>query len=300
MLKNLKLSAKFNLFLMLIFVFGVLMSGWSLSNLLERNSQNEVASKALILLETMNSVRNYTSNQVNPELAARLETEEQFLPQTVPAYSAREVFEIFRSKQGYNNFFYKEATLNPTNSIDQADDFETKIVERFRSQSGLKELTGFRSRPSGDLFYVARPLAIGQESCLRCHSTPEAAPKSQITTYGRENGFGWKLNEVVAAQIMSVPASEIISSSRHSLSLVMGIIIGVFTVAILLINFLLRRTVIHPLKQMAHQAKEVSTGNMQGEFEHDANDEIGVLAASFNRMKLSLEMAMNMLNQRES
>nr|WP_293095528.1 HAMP domain-containing protein [Moorena sp. SIO3I6] len=51
-----------------------------------------------------------------------------------------------------------------------------------------------------------------------------------------------------------------------------------------------------PLKQMAQLAKEVSTGNMAGEFDHDSDDEIGILAKSLNRMKVSLEMAMNMLN----
>jgi HAMP domain-containing protein len=297
MLNNLKLGAKFNLLLLLIFVGGVSLSGWALSTILNRSAEDYVTSKALILLETMNSVRNYTNTQVNPELTPRLDTEEQFLPQTVPAYSAREVFENLRTKEEYSNFFYKEATLNPTNPRDKADEFETKIVDNFRNQSGLKEITGFRSVPSGDLFYVARPLPISKESCLRCHSTPEAAPKSQLATYGRENGFGWKLNEIVAAQIMSVPASDVVNNSRRSLSLLMGILIGIFTVAILLVNFLLRHTVIKPLKQMSKVAKDVSTGNLDAEFEHKSNDEIGVLAASFNRMKVSLQLAMNMLNQ---
>jgi HAMP domain-containing protein len=47
---------------------------------------------------------------------------------------------------------------------------------------------------------------------------------------------------------------------------------------------------------MAQLSKQVSTGDMKGEFEHPAHDEIGILAASLNRMKVSLEMAMNMLN----
>jgi HAMP domain-containing protein len=297
MLKNLKLGAKFNLVLLLIFIGGIAISGLALSAMLERNAQNEVRSQALILLETMNSVRDYTSTQVNPELAPRLETEAEFLPQTVPAYSATEVFAKFSSKSEYQNFFYKEATLNPTNTRDQADPEETKLVERFRQEPGTKELQGFRSLDSGiNLFYVARPLAVTKESCLRCHSTPENAPKSQLTTYGRDNGFGWKLNEIVAAQIISVPASEIVNNARRSLFLILGIIGSIFALAILLVDFLLRKTVVKPLKKMSRTAQDVSTGNMQAEFEHDSSDEIGVLAASFNRMKLSLKMAMDMLD----
>ncbi len=296
LLKNLKLGTKLNLLLLLIFLVVVTTSGWALSVILESYAEQEVASQAFLLLETMGSVRDYTSNQVNPELAPRLETEERFLPQTVPGYSAREVFEGLRSREQYSDFFYKEATLNPTNPRDKADEFETTLVENFRKQSTQKELTGFRSLPSGDIFYVARPIAIAKESCLRCHSTPQAAPKSQLATYGSDNGFGWTLNEIVAAKVVSVPASKVLSAARHLQLLVIGILSGFFLMAILIINLFLKFAVTKPLKQMAKLSREVSTGNMEGEFEHYANDEIGVLAASLNRMKVSLEMAMNMLN----
>lgn len=297
MFKKLNLGAKLNLLLLFIFVGLVAISGLVLSRILEGNAQQEVTSKALMLIETMSSVRSYTDKEITPELASRLKTENHFLAQTVPAYSARQVFEDLRTREPYNNFFYKEATLNPTNLRDKADKFETTIVEQFRNQPGLKELTGFRSTPSGDIFYVARPLSIDQQSCLQCHSTPEAAPKSQLITYGRDNGFNWKLNEIVGARVISVPSTEVFKEARRSQFLVIGILSGVFLVAILLLNLFLKFSIIKPLKQMSQLAKQVSTGNMDGEFEHQANDEIGILAASLNRMKVSLEMAMNMLDQ---
>lgn len=296
MLRNLKLGTRFNLLLLLVFIFSVSLSGVVLSRVLEQKAQEEVTSKALTLMQTMTAVRSYTSTHVNPLLAPRLETESVFIPETVPAYAATEVFENLRSNEGYKNFFYKEATLNPTNLRDKVDTFEAKIVERFRQESGTKELSDFRNLPSGRVFYIARPLAITKESCLRCHSTPEAAPKSQLATYGTENGFGWKLNEIVAAQIISVPADEVFASAKQSLSLAMGIFIGIFAVVIITINFLLKQTVIQPVRKIAHLAKEVSTGKITDDFEQSYNDEIGILGASFNRMKSSLEIAMKMLN----
>jgi HAMP domain-containing protein len=297
MFKNLRLGAKFNLLLLTAFLITIISSGLALSTILNRNAEAQVVSKALILIQTMNSIRNYTSTQVNPLLAPRLETDAEFLPQTVPGYSAREVFEHLRTNKEYAEFFYKEATLNPTNPRDKADTFETELVQRFRNEPGTKELTGSRSFPGGDLFYIARPIAIGKESCLRCHSTPEAAPKSMLASYGRENGFGWKLNEIVGAQIISVPAQEIVNSARQTSLFVVGAVCGVFAIAILLINLLLKLAVIKPLKRMALVAHDVSTGKMDSEFEQTSHDEIGVLAEAFNRMKLSLAMAMEMLNR---
>jgi HAMP domain-containing protein len=296
MLNNLKLGTKLNLLLCLIFLLVATIGGWALSIILERQAQQVIADKATILIETMTSVREYTSAQINPELAPRLETEAKFLPQTVPAYSALEVFENLRKREEYNDFFYKEATLNPTNLRNKSDSFETSVVEQFRNQSGLKELSGFRSLPSGDVFYVARPLTISDPKCLRCHSTPDAAPKSQLATYGSENGFGWKLNEIVGAKVISVPASRVFNAAQRLQLSVIGILTGFFLIAILLINFFLKYAVTKPLKQMAQLSKKVSTGNMDGEFKHHANDEIGMLAASLNRMKVSLEMAMSMLD----
>lgn len=297
MLRNIKLKTKFNLILLLVFICGVSIGGFASSQVLQQRAQDEVTSKALALIETMTAVRNYTSTHINPLLAPKLETESEFIAETVPAYSATEVFQNLRKNEGYKNFFYKEATLNPTNLRDKADTFEAKIVERFRQESAIKEISDFRSLPNGRVLYIARPLAITKESCLRCHSNPKLAPKSQLATYGTENGFGWKLNEIVAAQIISVPAEEVFASVKQSLSLVILILIGIFALVILIINLLLNRSVIQPLRKMAHLAKEVSTGKTSDDFEQLSNDEIGILAASFNRMKSSLEIAMNMIDK---
>lgn len=293
MFKDLKLGKKFTLLLLSVFLGSLLLSSLAFAHVLNQNSQSQLMAKALVLMQTMNSVRYYTSTQINPELEARLETE--FLPETVPAYAAREVFEKLREESEYREFFYKEATLNPTNLRDQADAFETTVVNQFRETTTLTELHGFRKTAGNNLFYVARPIQITQESCLRCHSTPAAAPQSMIARYGEANGFNWQLNEIVGAQIISVPAHQVVSSATQAFILLMGIFLAVFTFAIFIVNTLLQRFVVRPLSRMAQVAEVVSTGDMGAEFEYAAKDEVGDIAKAFNRMKVSLSMAMQML-----
>ncbi len=293
--RNLKLGKKFTILLLLVFLGGIALSGAVFAAILNYNAQNQITSEALILFKTMNSIRDYTDTQVNPELAERLETE--FLPQSIPAYSAREVFEKLRTDKDLSEYFYKEATLNPSNLRDKADRFETEIVERFRENQNVKKLSGFRSVPSGELFYIARPLAVNQPRCLECHSTPDIAPKSMIERYGASNGFGWKLNEIVGAQIISIPASKVFQSVRQSFVAIVGIIVAVFAVAIFLVNFSLNRYVILPLNRMTQVAEAVSTGDMKAEFEQKSNDEVGSLAQAFTRMKTSLALAMKRLDR---
>lgn len=295
-----KIGIKFNLVLLLVFIIGSSLSGFALSQVLEQRAEAEMISKASALMEMVNSVRNYTQDRVNPLLEPKLETESAFIPEAIPTFSAREVFNKFRKIGEYKSFFYKDATLNPTNLIDKADSFETKLVEDFRRQPQLHEVSGFRSVSGNDSFYIARPFAITDQKCLKCHTTPAEAPKSLVAAYGTENGFGWKLHDIVASQIIYVPAEEVFASSRRSFYIVMGVVIAAFAIAILAINFLLRKTVIQRIKNMSKAAHKVSTGEMDSDFEKNSHDEIGVLAAAFNRMKTSLEVAVKLLNQQHT
>jgi HAMP domain-containing protein len=295
--KNLKLGAKLNLILISIFITAIALCGLLLSRILEEKIEQEVADKAFLIIETMNSVRNYTNTQVKPELATRLTTEDYFIPETVPAYSAREVFEDLRKQSEYQSFAYKEATLNPTNPRDQADQFETEITQKFRQNKELKEKTGFRSDNAGKFYYIARPLEIKKASCLECHDTVEKAPLNLVNTYGKEHGFGWKLNEIVASQIVSVPADDVSAAANRLKLMVLGIVGTIFLMAIAFINLFLKKSIIQPLKQMAILSNEISTGNMNLEFNHHSQDEIGTFAKSLNRMVQSLKMALEMIEE---
>ena len=295
MFKRLNLRQKFTAALLLILIAGIVLSQVTLSTLLRRNAEAEITNTALILMETMNSVRGYTSDQVKPELIDRLDTE--FLPETVPAFSAREVFENLRKNSDYNEFFYKEATLDPTNLRDKADAFEAELVKDFKNNDTQSEVSGMRVSQGRKIFYIARPIKIAQESCLECHSTVARAPASMIDFYGPDNGFGWEMNEIVGAQMISVPASTVINKARKATFLLVMLVSVIFGLILFLVNLLLSKQVVNPLKRIAQTAEEVSRGNLAVEFEQDSNDEVGMLAKSFTRMKRSLMLAMDRINR---
>jgi len=104
---------------------------------------------------------------------------------------------------------------------------------------------------------------------------------------------------VVAAQMISVPAEEVLKSAERSLALMLLILSGIFAIVLMLINYLLKRSVVRPIQRIALTAEAVSLGDLEAEFDQRTQDEIGALAAAFNRMKASLVIAMNMLNKRE-
>lgn len=295
MLKNLKLAPKFTILLSLVFILAIAISGFILSQATQQKAEADVSYKGRILMGMMNSVRNYTNTAINPLLAPQVETAPEFIPHSIPSFAVREVFEILRKDPDYQDYFYKDAVLNPTNLRDRADAFETELVAEFRQQSGLKELSGFRNREGEKVFYYAQPIIITNPNCLRCHSTPDQAPKSQIVTYGDQHGFGWELNQVLGTQTVYVPSDEIFAIAHQYLALFMGIFIGIFAIVLLLINFLLKRAVIQPIKPMARLAQKISSEQFMMDKDEEADlasldkvskksDELGQLARLFQQM----------------
>jgi len=286
------LRLKFNLVLILVFALGLVASGYVSKRILEANAQEEVTRNAELMMGAALAVRGYTSKQVKPQL--ELQLMRAFLPQSVPAYAATEMFNTLR--QQHPEYTYKEATLNPTNPRDRAVEWEADIVQQFRNDPAQGEIRGTRDTPTGRALYLAKPLKISDPGCLPCHDTPDTAPKSMVAHYGNANGFGWKLGETVGAQIISVPMSVPLAKADQAFRTFMTSLVGVFLLAFIVLNVVLSFLVIRPIVRMSKAADEVSTGNFDvPEFSVGSRDEIGVLATSFNRLRRSLEKAMKLL-----
>ncbi len=69
MYKNLKLGTKLNILLAIILISLTVAVGIVLSLVLQDYAEQVVVDQASLLIETMNSVRNYTDTQINPELS---------------------------------------------------------------------------------------------------------------------------------------------------------------------------------------------------------------------------------------
>jgi HAMP domain-containing protein len=286
------LRLKFNLVLLAVFLAGFLVTGYVSHRLLQKNAREAVLHNAGLMMETALAIRGYTVTQVKPHLEMQLMR--GFLPQTVPAYAATETMNALRTK--YPEFAYKEATLNPTNPRDRATDWEADLVQKFRNDPGTTLISGERDTPTGRSLYITRPIQIKDAACLACHTTPSAAPATMIKLYGEANGFGWKLNEIIGAQVVSVPMSLPINDADHAFYTFMISLFGVFVVIFVVLNVMLSWMIIRPIAKMSHAADQVSVGKFEiSEFAETGTDEISVLASSFNRMRRSLEKAMKMI-----
>ncbi|MCD2517135.1 DUF3365 domain-containing protein [Massilia sp. G4R7] len=291
---KLSIAAKFNLVFVSIFTVGFLAAGVVADRLLKEDAREETLQNARLLLEAAKSVRGYTAAQIAPLLANQMKFE--FHPQSVPSYSAVESLNAIL--KSYPDFSYKEATLNPTNLRDKASDWEVDVVNKLRSTADLKEFVGERDTATGRSLYIARPLQIKDPVCLGCHTTAAAAPKTMVDIYGPNNGFGWKLNEIVGAQVISVPMAVPLARADQIFRHFMASLFGVFLAVFVALNVMVHLFVTRRIKHLAQVADDVSMGRFEvQEFEVRGNDEISGLGRSFNRMRTSLASALKMLEE---
>ncbi len=287
-----RLIWKFNLMLLAIFALGFAVAGFSSWRVLQANAREEVLQHARLMMESALAARTYTTGQIKPLLEGQLQS--AFLPQSVPAYAATEQFNELRKK--HPEYGYKEATLNPSNPRDRAVDWEADVINVFRQDPRTPELVGERETPTGPSLYLARPVQITNPACLACHSTVEAAPKTMIDLYGAANGFGWKMDEVIGVQLVSVPMAVPIERARASFATFMGALGAVFLATFVLLNAMLHLLVIRRITRLANLADQVSLGNLDaGEFRSGSRDESGTLTEALGRMKASLVSAIRML-----
>ena len=289
-----KLLLKFNLIVVALVAIGLAIVSWVAHSFLIENARAQVMQQAELMMQSASSTRDYTTEELEPLLVTTPAMEQRFLPQIVPAYGATVTFD--RMRRRFPDYMYKEATLNPTNLKDRAVDWETDIIEAFRNKPAMKEFVGERETATGPSLYLAHPI-VADASCLQCHSVPSAAPRVMIEKYGSTNGFGWNLNEIIGAQIVSVPMAVPVQIATMAFKTLMWSLVATFTAILLAIDLVLYFLIILPMSKLSAVADRVSLGQLdQAELPVRGKDEMAQLTASFNRLVVTVVKALRLLD----
>ncbi|WP_186251801.1 c-type heme family protein [Burkholderia gladioli] len=292
---KLSLAIKFNLVFVAIFAIGLTAAGIVADRVLQQQALAETRHDADVLMSAAEAMQDYTAKHITPLLSTQIQY--SFVPESVPAFSA---IEMLNTLQGsFPNFSYRSTMLNPTNPRDRATDWESEVIAHLHDKPALKEVTGQRRTPGGEqLLFLARPTSITDATCMQCHSTPAAAPRTMLDKYGPANGFGWQMNQVIGAEFVSVPMSESIARGRALWRSFMEALTVVFVVVLVVLNVLVHFLVTRRLQTLSRAADAVSLGKLDDvELPTRGGDEIASLAVSFGRMRTSLVTAFEILDE---
>ena len=116
-----------------------------------------------------------------------------------------------------------------------------------------------------------------------------------LDKYGRDNGFGWELDSIAGVQVAYVPAEDVFQAARQSSVKVMSVFFGVFAIAILALNTLMKPTVIQPIQYLARISQRLGREESSSDTSIEVHeqrlgqvskrqDELGQLAKIFQNM----------------
>ncbi len=244
------------------------------------------------------AIRSYTAEEIRPLMVERIAPDEFYPEAMSTSYVARSIFEKVREK--FPDYIIKFSSSNPRNPINQAGPSERKMIDYFSAHPDVDTWSGEIELDGRD--YIAQFSARRmKESCLRCHGEPEDAPAALVQRYGDTAGFHLPVGEVVALDTVAIPVAVTAQALRQDAIQHLGVMAVEVLALLALAAWVFRSTVLKRLRAMQRRfeqivAQPVSTSLR--EVEEGRNDEIGVLARSFNKLTGRLRAAHESLEKR--
>lgn len=164
----------------------------------------------------------------------------------------------------------------------------------------MAERTGIRTVDGEEVFYLMRRGEVMGESCLRCHSTPEAAPAELVAYYGPDRSFGRKAGDVVSALSIRIPLAAAYAEADTVAARMSGVLLVLLIAIMAVLYMLTRRNLIQPLQAVRMSAREMRVGTRAlsegvhagGPLEiRELGDTIDALALDLDRRIAQLEAA---------
>ena len=209
----------------------------------QRRALTEVQDLAALQMATGQAIRRYTVEHVRDVV---LQDSHHFSPAAIPSFAANTSMAYVRDS--YPSFSYREVALNPTNPQSRAQEWEVEAIRTFRDTREISELYSLVGEGQNERVLFAKPLRATAE-CLLCHNTPANAPPAMLAKYGSENGFGWKVGEVIGAQVVTVSFAEARAKVIENLLRTISLSVAVFALFFIGLNLTLRHVVIMPIQE---------------------------------------------------
>ena len=222
--------------------------------------------------------RDYLSRSVTSEP----EHNENLIPQVVATRVAKQL-------TSGSNYYVRQVSLRYRNPDNRPDNFESIQLTAFRDVKAAETWRVSMEKGRESLRYML-PM-VSDESCLKCHGSYDTAPGYIQRRFPRGHfSYGYKVGEVIGAVSVSVPMEGLYRQIGANLKRDIIFDAVVLIVFILISGWIIRRTILTPVKAVAAGIAEVAhSGNFTERLEQRGEDEIGALIGSFNELMAELD-----------
>ncbi|MFZ6760132.1 diguanylate cyclase domain-containing protein [Undibacterium sp. Ji50W] len=235
---------KFNLVLLLTFALALVTATVYYKHEVQKATLEEVKYEATLALRAAFAVRSFSSKHISPNFDQL--PPDEFRAGGIPSFASTETLRIlFESYPGYH---YKEAVLNPLNLANVPQEAWLKeVIEKYRDGSIPYADENAEVHIRDQTLHLLRPIQIQEASCMACHGRVQDAPAAMVKIYGSSHGYGWKLNDIVGVQIVTIPLERSNERSAAAFRNFLWPLVGVFALLFITLNILLQYWVLNPL-----------------------------------------------------
>ena len=300
---HIKIGSLLNLVVGAVFVVVAVMVVIVVNYHMRQQALTEAESKARILLDRNLASHTYFSHNLKPRLFEWTEpfrSDDYFDPTWMSStYAVREIDEYFKSLSPAD-YYYKECAINARSPENEADAYERAFIDELNANPELVERSVIRTLDGKPYFITLRRGEVMEETCLRCHNTPDEAPRGLIDHYGPERSFNREVGDVVSAISIRAPlAVAYAEANRFSLRL-SGLLLMLLLCLFVAQSWLNKRLLFASLARIRDKALQISTGgeHLGEEIPLPLGRELSELTTAFNAMSVRLRRNVDRLEER--
>jgi len=322
-LKNLSISQK----VFLVFLIVVTLATLSFIHLLDKTYENALVNQGRSIAQEIVIFRKWaasfgglwTLNKYTPEAGYLMEVSAENgvikaykssevlgnLPQFHfylhnPALATRELSKLSNIEYGWSFRAVSDRYMSPESKPDK---WEEKAI-KYLKEKKAPEYWGW----DGDKFRFALAIKV-KKSCLKCHGTPDQLDpmyyKAMVAKYGEDavkRATGYKEGEIRGIISVVILPPGILSTA---LSLIDIWNIAALVLAFLIFWYFAKKEIIKPIERLTKAAHDISLGKLdidlgvRGMKEEEVKDEITKLAIAIDRLRASIQIAMERLRKKK-
>jgi two-component sensor histidine kinase len=217
------------------------------------------------------------------------------------SYAVRRIGEYFHTFSPID-YYYKDAVIDARNPGNEANELERAFIHDLNADTKLVTRSSVVKEGDESYFVYLRRGEVLEESCLRCHGEPYAAPEDLLAAYGAERGFhrAPELGSTISAISIRIPVTESYAKAKRFATVGSSAIFGVLALLLLIQGVLSNKLFFKPLEAIRAKALLISTDESQlGEsLSLPRGQELGEMVKAFNAMSAALRRSHDLLEDR--
>ncbi|MDO9226329.1 MAG: diguanylate cyclase [Pseudomonadota bacterium] len=219
----------------------------------------EAKNQALNALLVHRAIHSYVTKIQRPEIY-RLQGEGKLYPDyfsplvmsfTFISRNIKDLLNLEREKHALEPIYFKLASENPRNPVNQADAVEVELLRRMNTNE-LKEYQKVVELEGQQWLYLAVPIGRSNKGCMKCHGDPADAPADMVAMYGDKAGFHESPDAIRALISIRVSLANIVKAGDQMAWTLSGFTFVVLSGIYLLLAFLIRRIDTQERKILSH------------------------------------------------